>query len=485
MSVFLYPRATNDPAVIQVWVGVLEHAGTPSLAWSLDDSAVTVRTARGLQAPPLADNPIPLLTGIYELDAPDDDRDHDLRVTCVTEGWTESQRLRVRRRPATLLDRRFNVLLASCYYARRDEGVARMLSRLPADSRPDLSLLCGDQVYLDLPTLNNLADLTRGRVTGRLTRSYLDNWCQAEHGKYAGVLRAAPAAMIPDDHEFWNNAPHPSPVVPRSWDDGSRRHWTTAARALYDAFQSSEPAGTMLRIDVDPVSIFMLDTRTGRFDNPGNILSWNTMNQFHTWFEDVRRRGWYGVVVTGQSLFQEPAGWWGARIKDRNLSNYADYGTIMRVIRDLARAGRPVLCLTGDVHYGRVLELTETGTGARVVEVISSPTALVDSIGMDQTRRARNLAKHPFRSDPLVNFPRPPQLSGRLDVPPPTGEKGDTRYDVRQLYPTEDRRGNHVAVLSFRRTPAGVDVDIEYHAIAPATTGRPASTVSLALKPTT
>jgi hypothetical protein len=50
---------------------------------------------------------------------------------------------------------------------------------------------------------------------------------------------------------------------------------------------------------------------------------------------------------------------------------------IMAEILRLARSGRPALCLTGDVHYGQVVTATEDGTGARLHEVISSPSSLV------------------------------------------------------------------------------------------------------------
>ena len=64
----------------------------------------------------------------------------------------------------------------------------------------------------------------------------------------------------------------------------------------------------------------------------------------------------YGVLVTGQSLFVEPAGKLKGKVADFRLPDYpADYQFIVGQVERVSAAGLPVLCLTGDVHWGRLL----------------------------------------------------------------------------------------------------------------------------------
>ena len=53
----------------------------------------------------------------------------------------------------TFEEKPFTVLLASCFCKREDDegAVGRTYAQLPAGSRPDVKILCGDQVYLDDP----------------------------------------------------------------------------------------------------------------------------------------------------------------------------------------------------------------------------------------------------------------------------------------------------------------------------------------------
>ncbi|SNT44242.1 hypothetical protein SAMN05421812_10690 [Asanoa hainanensis] len=286
-----------------------------------------------------------------------------------------------------------------------------------------------------------------------------------------GLLQAAPSAAIPDDHEFWNNAPHPSPIVQESIGSGSRANWLTAANRMFTAFQRSEPGGyeRMLELDVPPLSFFLMDNRSFRTPDRRHTLphgphplapnasSAYGLAQFQQWVRRVAAQGHYGVVVTGQSLFQPPAKWFKSTFGDRNLSNYRDYPAIMSALVGLAEAGRPVLCLTGDVHYGRVLGALDVRGGAELYEVISSPAALVSTVGMDQFSALANKAKHLFGGpgDPAHRHRDAPDV-------PDWFTAGGAKLALRRKYPLHNEKGNHVALLRFRRSGFGLELTVSY-----------------------
>lgn len=93
-------------------------------------------------------------------------------------------------------------------------------------------------MYLNLPTLRNFRGDTKW-LAGKFESDYTANW--RGPGGYSEILHAAPSASIPDDHEYWNNAPHNSPIVWQSNVEPSRNNWWTAARTMYEAFQLSRP----------------------------------------------------------------------------------------------------------------------------------------------------------------------------------------------------------------------------------------------------
>jgi len=116
-----------------------------------------------------------------------------------------------------------------------------------------------------------------------------------------------------------------------------------------------------------------------------------------------------------------------------------------------------VITITGDVHWGRLLTASGPGSGAAFVhEVIASPTSLVSdprSVG----KRVRHAVAGIFRrqKDPwyLHSEPAtPPERFGVPDLP------------ARRLTPRSLRgqKGNHVAVLSFRRAGSGLDLRVSF-----------------------
>jgi hypothetical protein len=111
------------------------------------------------------------------------------------------------------------LLLGSCFYCPNDrEGlVGKTYHHIPGDKKPDIKVLCGDQVYLDNPWRDTTIKWTRSyRVPGlfraTLFQKYEKNSTQVrgedEDAGFRQLLRDGPNYFCPDDHEFWNNAPN-------------------------------------------------------------------------------------------------------------------------------------------------------------------------------------------------------------------------------------------------------------------------------------
>lgn len=474
MPLILHPRAAPGDR-LQVWLGAFGFTNPPVLRWFLDGQEANpnvlrpISSAREVPALAAADEPR-VFTGVYEFGqgiAPGSVHE----VQAEARGNRRVERtapLRVRTLPARVpsrLDESFNVLLVSCFHQSEDRGglAGNLISQLPGAHRPHLTLLLGDQVYLDLPTLMNFRDRV-GWLAGKFEEDYTANWLGPLG--YSRILGAAPSASIPDDHEYWNNAPHPSPFIQNSWTPGGRERWQQAAKALYDAFQLSQPGGYAepLVIDVPPLSIFLMDNRTFRSPGLRSTLPGGVLQKFQHWGRRLAAgrapdEPRFGIVVTGQSLFEDPALGLEARAADRRLANYGDYSGIMRTIMDLALTGRPVLCVTGDVHYGRVT-LARSMTGAKLYEIISSPSSLVTTVGKDQFSQLASGFRALFREpDP---WPRhspaaePPQMFS------PKGLLHKLRCEM--VFPGDRKKdkGNNVALLSFRAAGFGLEMRVSY-----------------------
>ncbi|HYY41330.1 MAG TPA: hypothetical protein VE775_01285, partial [Pyrinomonadaceae bacterium] len=462
MKLALYPRvAPNDR--IRVWLGLAQVTEPPPLNWFFDDAPRQPDTLRALSSvranemlTPGADpKTVPrTFTGVYEFSGLTPDTLHKIRV----EGGPERATLEVRTLPATVtaqLDRSFNVLLVSCFHQAEDRGglAGTIVSQLKATTKPHLTILAGDQVYLDLPTLQNFHD-DLAWLADKFEKDYTLNWLGPLG--YEQVLAAAPSVSLPDDHEYWNNFPHVSPFIQNSRKPEGRERWRRAAQAAFEGFQLAYPArvGDPVIIDVAPLSFFLADTRTNKdFDRR---FTMNTHQQLDDWVSAVIAQKGFGVFVSGQSLFRDPAGNLGGKVGDYELPNYGDYGRIMLSLQRLVDAGRPVLCLTGDVHWGRVTTARDIRTGRLAFsEIISSPASLVTTIGADQVGRIGAAIGGLFgRSN---DWPR----HSDADEPPAflASDALQGRFPCKSIHP---QKGNHVVMLKFRQIGGGLELRITY-----------------------
>lgn len=290
-------------------------------------------------------------------------------------------------------ERPFTVLLGSCFCVAQDPaGIAGAAVRaLPAQARADLSILCGDQVYLDSPGLHFLiCTHRREELAAELLANYLATWSQrTPGGGFRDALASSATYLSADDHELWNNAPLPTPYVRDSWTAAGRSTWLELARTLYALFQAPAP-GAVVR--VDPLSFFVADTRLARTPDSRAFMDGAQLAALEAWTAALSGPG---ALVVGQPIFVEETGWRGI-LTDRGLADYAQYRDLVRI---LSRTRHDLLVLTGDVHFGRVATC-QLPNGRRVIELISSPLALVDPLATGKWKVAPTT--FPARAEPAA-----------------------------------------------------------------------------------
>ncbi|MGB1275254.1 MAG: alkaline phosphatase D family protein, partial [Nannocystaceae bacterium] len=382
----LFPRAA-PPGNIRVWVGLTQQPDHPPpvLTWELNGKPARPSKHRWapLRTGELRDPGTKLhtWTGSFEFAVAKTSTLH--RVAACADASGLEREIALRSLPARIPDDGLHLLLSSCfchYEAEASkvsvalENAKKACPRRPGTSGPDLALLMGDQVYLDLPSTEVLPR-TAHELASVFERKYLENW-RTYPGNYpslANLLAAAPALTIPDDHEFWNNFPTASPVVQSTWSAQGRATYTAAARAMVDGFQTPLDAPKPLRLDIDPLSLLALDTRTHRTSN--RLLTDDALGELYRWVGELRP-GQVGILVTGQSLFMPRVASMSGNVTDWETPNYLDF---KRIVTALCQAPCRIICLTGDVHWGRVIKAASLQPGVRpdVFEVIVSPLSLV------------------------------------------------------------------------------------------------------------
>lgn len=464
MTVVLHPRAAPADR-LRVWIGVFDVGTAPPLQWFLDSVPTAPAALRPLASArtdamlPRGADPATVprtFTGVYEFTGLDADRAYTVAVHAGAAGATAAMRT-LRAEVPRLLDDAFRVLLVSCFHRDEDPvGLAgTIVSQLPAALRPDLALLMGDQVYLDLPTLRNFPD-DEPWLAEKFERDYISNW-RGTPG-YADILDAAPTVSLPDDHEYWNNYPHASPMIGNSLSAGGRGRWARAAIAMEEAFQRPYPASVEqpLILDISPLSFFFPDMRTGRDPDRSFTMHPDALARMRTWVDGVIARRDFPVFVSGQSLYSPPVGALSGAVKDYELPNYRDYGAVLGELGRLADAGLPALLLTGDVHWGRVTETRDTRSNRiSMYEIISSPSSLVTTVGADQVSAVGAWFSGLFGS------PKPWPRHSDAETPPDilAREVHGPRFHNTMRH---GQRGNHVAVLRFARRGDGLEFAVTY-----------------------
>ena len=452
----IHPRAA-PAGKLRIWLGVFDANAPPgNVDWKLDGDEISANIVRRMA--PAHSHGSKTYSGVFELtDSGATGKERRVNVTIQGSGSAE---LLMRSLPAKVSSRSWTrFLLASCYHQHEDRnGLASLTyDNIPAADRPDLTLLMGDQVYLDLPTLNNFPD-DEAKLARKFEAAYRTNWT-ANNG-LTRILSSAPTISCPDDHEYWNNFPHTSPIIQNSWKDESRLRWKNAADQLFDAFQVPAPAsrGENFEIDIDPISIIVLDQRTQRQPDRSSTLGLNGLEQLDDWVDRVVGEEKFGAVITGQSLLDKPVGEFTGMVADWMLPNYGDYRAVVKSLARLADAGRPVFLLTGDVHWGRITKVKQAGR-TRFIEIICSPTSLVTSVGADQTKRLGA----GFRKFFLGEETRWPRHSEAPDAEPHFAPQVFGKiYKTETIY---KHQGNQLAVLAVRKAANTLEAKVIYREI--------------------
>jgi hypothetical protein len=268
-----------------------------------------------------------------------------------------------------LAEKPFTVLLGSCFCKREDAqgAVGRTYSQLPDGARPDVKILCGDQVYLDDPWAHYLWHTHDvAELEAEFFRNYRDTWMQ-EPG-FRQLLTLGANYFSPDDHEYWNNAPNAATVIRDSWSSASRQEWFNTARQFYQMYQSSASISTFA---VGPLSFLIADTRSNRSPDQTEFMRQTDLQAMAQWIQSLPGPG---VLVVGQPVFRQKTGRLRGTFGDWNLPDYTQYGQLARLV---AQANHSLVILSGDVHYGRIAWCTLL-SGSELIEVISSPLSLVD-----------------------------------------------------------------------------------------------------------
>ncbi len=339
----------------------------------------------------------------------------------------------------------FTIALGSCFYPHRDGGRAAasykaLYERGPATSRPDVTVLAGDQVYLDIgfDSLSWRAPEIRERIAD----DYALHW-QA----LGSLLSRGGTWMVPDDHEYWNDYPFTDSLLPTLLAlhlPHVRTSWTRAASDGVTRVQRS-PVVESFTLG-DDLSVCLADLRSYRSERELLPEAW-----FHTLLEWAGRRTCPGVLVLPQPLIVRPGAF------ERNLRSYdAPYA---RLLDALGSVSHDVVVLSGDVHFGRIASVRIGTKGARLVEIIASPLSnltglagLATSVATGRPARfphAAAAAALGWRPQP-VNYYTNGAGRGRFFVPSRPGR-------WLSAYPRE-RTQEHLMTISFCRHAGGLEL---------------------------
>lgn len=345
----------------------------------------------------------------------------------------------------------FTIALGSCFYNHRDGGRAAasykaLYERGSKTIRPDVTMLTGDQVYLDIgfDSLSLLEDEIRERIAD----DYALHW-QA----LGSMLSRGGTWMLPDDHEYWNDYPFTDSLLPTLLAlklSSVRNSWTKAARDGVRNVQRC-PVVETLTLGED-LSVCLADLRSYRSEH-----AFLPEAPFNTLLDWAGRRVCPGVLVIPQPLIVEQ------NTVERNLRSYETQ--YARLLEALGSVSHDVVVLSGDVHFGRIASVPIGTGGARLVEIVSSPMSnltglngLATSVATDRPARfphdaaASVLGWQPRK----VNYYKNGGAWGRFFV---QSRKGRWL----SAYP-RDRTREHIMTVSFCRLPDARGIEVTANA---------------------
>jgi len=458
----------SEPGIVQLWVGIFDVAVPPALKVLIDRGP-----ADPIEKPqyfPIRDFSVDAAGQpvnhqcVLRFKVTDESRPRQIRLEAGGEMF-EFASTSLPQEVPTLLDGSFNILLSSCYSQPDDTDgrLGTIISQIKVQAH--LTVLAGDQVYLDLPLTQRVPAQNPDRAR-LLADKYYRNWLSGalRTPGLQSVLERAPVVCIPDDHEFWNNYPFAQKQLPDTWTDASRQLLGETARALYEDYQiggAPGGAGGAIRLDVEPLKMLFVDMRCDRDDTFKALMGPKAIAAMSAWEKDLldaqaAGKPVVGLLASGQALLIDPpASNWRKKTFDAEMPNYAQFDILQATIGRLADSGVPVVYMTGDVHWGRVASGFDLQTRTVLYEVISSPSRLIRTPFLDTAKEAVNSIKGIFGDK--GEWPRhadPDPVPDRFGI--------NHRFALKQEY---GQRGDQVAMLSFTRVGSGVDMQVTYYGI--------------------
>lgn len=455
------------PDELVIWVGVSDSPSVPPATFCIKGDPPQLILPRNSSTffQPLGDQvrnaagELLNYFAIFMFDWPATTKRFTVEITCGDQRCAITSR----RLPACIpgqAEGGFNLLLSSCYYEPNDREKSPLARRIAAiKPKADLTLLAGDQVYLDLPSQQNLPTVPE-KLASVLGRKYRDNWF-GRNPRQRGlneILAHGPIVCLPDHHEYWNNFPFRQVQLNNTYAVADRKNWGACARQLYQNYQmAGVQKNGFLRWDIAPLSMLFLDTRSARDDQGECMFTDATITALTKWKEDLlfnKQQGkpTIGLLSSGQALMIEAAGWPDKYLADMEMPNYKDFAVLKNTVEDLISAGIPVIYITGDVHWGRIIEGSNQLGKKLFYEVIASPARPIDSAGTDQWRDLCDWGKGLFGK--REDFPRHCDAPNAL----PSTKLAGLNFSI-----VHRQRGDHVAMLSFCRTAVGVDMRVDFH----------------------
>ena len=454
---------------LRIWVGVFDNpVPPPMLRFEVDGAVVQPDNVAPGETGlfPIRDGRDRHHQGMFELSVPRGGRQHQVAVIADAEHRCS---LLTRSLPDTLpslLDGEFHLMLTSCYYQPNDGGGLLGTTVRQLRQQPDMVVMAGDQVYLDLPLFEDLPEGEQA-LAQAVGDKYLRNWASdaLDVPGLAPVLGRAPVVCLPDDHEYWNNYPFRQKQLPNTWQRQVRERWARSARNLFHDYQiggapSDVPRGAV-RIDVLPLRMLFIDMRSVRDMGFERLMSPDAREALVQWADDLlaahaRREPAVGLLSSGQALFIDPPREESrARDVDAEMGNFREFGEVLAQIDRLTSAGIPIVYVTGDVHWSRVAKAVDAISQRTLLyEVICSPSRLISTPFKDEFKGLKALFGGLFGAkDP---WPRHPNVG---EVPAHFGPG-------RRYSPAKEKgwRGDRVAVLSFSGG-ASVRMSVTYYAI--------------------
>jgi hypothetical protein len=272
----------------------------------------------------------------------------------------------------------FRLFIGSCFSrstASEDGNNVLGLHDLLRADPPHLKILCGDQVYLDIPVAERIPH-DQAAMQRFVLDKYLTNWGELGRGSsgFGDLLRTGSSLFTCDDHEFWNNYPNAAIYAPSLYDATRRQTFSDSAQRALKLFQRIPPSIRVVKLGrgANRLTLITLDGRLYRSASRAH-----RSDDLKLLASTLRTCPGPALIVLSQPLLDSAHNsrikrWFATHVMDLHLADFADYRELVAAI---AACPHDVCVLSGDIHGGRIT--AQSGARHTLYEVITSPLSLV------------------------------------------------------------------------------------------------------------